>query len=86
MDAIDISCQFQRGQAICRLHKLKQKHQQMQSVVQRAAMAPTEQVSWDDEEGDTKEEGEKEVTSEGWLVVLPTLYLCTSKHASSLFV
>ena len=34
----------------CRLHKLKQKHQQMQSVVQRAAQAPTEQVSWDDDE------------------------------------
>lgn len=60
---------------VCRLHKLKQKHEQMQSVVQRAAMPATEQVSWDDDEGDTPEETNDEETSAGLLygLMLPSL-------------
>lgn len=40
------------GNVDCRLHKLKQKHLQMQSVVQRAASGRTEHVSWEDDDSD----------------------------------
>lgn len=48
----------------CRLEKLKQRHEQRQSVAQLAA-APAEQMSWDDEEEETAAAAPTRAKAEG---------------------
>lgn len=74
------SC-WQGHYSLRRLHKVTEKHKQMQQVVQRArSQAPPEDLSWDDEEDSKKVAGSQTSPHEGQF--MRTLLGCTC-HVSS---